>query len=492
VPPVDLDSSVREETLEQLIARLERERAEADARYNDALTALDRAIGTQSSGTAPAAPPAADWSRLHDLNQQWQTRSEPPPAADRSIKGRLRTFVWRLIGPPLEAQQTFNATLVDHLNRTAAPQGGMRESIAGLIAFADAQAEARRRIDAHLIQYLQTVTWYVDTKDRASGTGAQVLNAGLSALTDDWMKRWESLQAREARFAQHVQQLAATIGDVRSTSTLAQQTALALKRDVERLLASGGARAGAAGTSEPSAPADRPAPDLDAFKYLGFENEFRGSPEEIRRRLAEYLPRFDGRSDILEIGCGRGEFLDLLRERGVTARGLDLNDAMVQETRTRGLDAVRADALEYLRGLPDASIGGLFAAQVVEHLAPAYLERLIETAGHKIRPGGVIVLETINPTCWVAFFESYIRDLTHVKPIHPETLQFLVRASGFQQVAIEFKSPVPTAEKLAALPWTLPAGDETLQALVEHINAQAELLNRRLFGYQDYALIGER
>jgi O-antigen chain-terminating methyltransferase len=92
----------------------------------------------------------------------------------------------------------------------------------------------------------------------------------------------------------------------------------------------------------------------------------------------------------------------------------------------------------------------------------------------------------------VAFFESYIRDLTHVKPIHPETLQFLVRASGFQQVAIEFRSPVPAAEKLGTLPWTLPAGDETLQAVIEHVNGLAETLNRRLFGYQDYALIGEK
>jgi SAM-dependent methyltransferase len=444
-------------------------------------------------------PSPPDGSRLADLNQQWQTRHEPPPASDRSIKGRLRTFVWRLIGPSLEAQQTFNATLVDHLNRNAGPLEAAQRAISDLVALVRARQEARGRFEAHLIQYLQTITWYVDTKDRSTGGGAQVLNAALSALNDEWLRRWESLQAREARFSHHVEQLVQSVDDVRATSAIAQQTSLSLKRDLERFVATGpadtvpGRPLSPGVTPAAGEPADQPAAStIDDFHYVSFENAFRGSTEEIRARLAEYLPRFEGRSDILEIGCGRGEFLDLLREHGVSARGLDVNEAMVQETRARGLDAIRADALPYLQGLPDASLGGLFAAQVVEHLQPAYLARLIETAGHKLRPGGLIVLETINPTCWVAFFESYIRDLTHVRPLHPETLQFLVRAAGFRQVEVEYRAPVPEAEKLRTLPWHLPAGDATLQALVEHLNAQAAQLNRRLFGYQDYAVIGER
>ena len=491
VRPDDPNPPVSDSPLADELARLERERLEADRRYNDALTALDRAIATEPA-PLPDSPPAPDVSRLDDLNQQWRTRPEPPPGTDRSVKGRLRTFVWRLMAPALDAQQTFNATVVDHFNRGTGPQVETRQAFVDLLARLAEERDARRRFESHLIQYLQTVTWYVDTKDRAAGAGAQVLNASLGALTDAWMKRWESLQVREARFTQRVQQVMTSQEDVRASAALAQQTALSLKRDVERWLAAQRPHT-AVNAAEPQVDGDKsPLPDLDAFKYVAFENQFRGSPEEIRRRLTEYLPRFEGRSDILEIGCGRGEFLELLREQGISARGLDVNDAMVQETRARGLDAVRADALEYLLATPDSSLGGIFAAQVVEHLPPEYLGRLIEVAGHKVRPGGVIVLETINPTCWVAFFESYIRDLTHAKPIHPETLQFLVRASGFRQVTIEFKAPVPEAEKLALLPWSLPAGDETLQALVEHVNAQAEKLNHRLFGYQDYAVVGER
>jgi SAM-dependent methyltransferase len=134
---------------------------------------------------------------------------------------------------------------------------------------------------------------------------------------------------------------------------------------------------------------------------------------------------------VLDVGCGRGEFLDLLAERGIAGRGVDLNHEMAELCRARGLDVTEADAVGYLSGLPDASLGGIFAAQVVEHLEPGYLLRFLELAFHKLRPGGRIVLETLNPACWVAFFESYIRDITHRWPLHPDTLKYLVTASGF-------------------------------------------------------------
>jgi SAM-dependent methyltransferase len=486
---------VSDETLQQRLSRLERERAEADERYNDALTALDRALAPAAAWPDP--PPLPDVSSLANVSRLWDIAPTPPPPADRSLKGRLRTFVWRMIGPPLEAQRSFNGSVAEHATRAATALSATHAVLEELLAALRAQGDARVRFESHLIQYLQTITWYVDTRDRSAGGEALVLNAGLSAIADDWMKRWESLATRETRFSQQVHQVLAALEDVRATSRIAQQTSLSLKRDVAHLIEQAAGDGTQTGASRQAAdPAARAVPDLDAFKYVSFENEFRGSPDEIRRRLEAYLPRFQGRTDVLELGCGRGEFLDLLRAHGIGARGLDTNEAMVRETRARGLDAVQADALEYLSGLPDGSLGGLFAAQVVEHLSPDYLDRLIEAAAHKLRPGGIVVLETINPTCWLAFFESYIRDLTHVRPIHPETLQFLLRVSGFQRVGIEFSSPVPEAQRLEALPWRVAVADpvtqDTLQAVVDRMNAHAQTLNARLFGYQDYAVIGEK
>jgi O-antigen chain-terminating methyltransferase len=228
---------------------------------------------------------------------------------------------------------------------------------------------------------------------------------------------------------------------------------------------------------------------LDAYKYVGFEDQFRGSQETIRARLESYVPYFEKASDVLDVGCGRGEFLDLLAARGIAARGLDLNHEMVEVCRARGLDVAESDAVSYLDSLPDGSLGGLFAAQVVEHLEPAYLLRLLELAHHKLRPGAAIVLETLNPACWTAFFDSFIRDITHVWPLHPETLRYLVLASGFSSARIEYRSPVAPQDRLqpvAADPAS-PSAD-----YAETFNANVEKLNARMFTFLDYAIVGGR
>ncbi len=159
--------------------------------------------------------------------------------------------------------------------------------------------------------------------------------------------------------------------------------------------------------------------------------------------------------------------------------------------RARGLDVTESDAAGYLTSLPDGSLGGIFSAQVVEHLEPGYLLRFLELSFHKLRPGGRLVLETLNPACWVAFFESYIRDITHVWPLHPETLKYLVVASGFTRATIEFRSPVPEQDRLQ--PIAVPdSADPALLDLAEAFNGNVEKLNSRIYTYLDYAIIGER
>lgn len=178
--------------------------------------------------------------------------------------------------------------------------------------------------------------------------------------------------------------------------------------------------------------------------------------------------------------------------RPVSRRAASTSTTRWSRRRARGLVADRADALEFVRALPDASLGGLFAAQVIEHLPPDYLEAFVEVAAQKIRPGGLIVLETINPACWVAFFESYIRDLTHVRPLHPETMQYMLQASGFSPVEVRYSSPVAEDGRLARLPSPPASESPALHGLVDTFNANVDRLNARMFGYQDYAVIGYR
>jgi O-antigen chain-terminating methyltransferase len=475
------------ERLEDTLRRLKQERDEADRRYNDALTALDHAV--MRVPDLPHPPRAYDDHQITALNQSWDV-SAPPSAL--GVKGRVTALVWRLIAPSLQKQAAFNSRLVDHLNRNVAAHREAQRAIDGTIALVRDQLFALVAFQTRLIEYLQQVTAYVDTKDRSTGGQALVVNAAVNGVADELAKRWESMVVREQRFNAKVSALTASHDELRTLVGVSQQAALAMKRELERMVGGGRpdstAKAGAGTTSIPDTTVGLTGP-LDAYKYVGFENQFRGSQELIRERLESYLPYFDGSSDVLDVGCGRGEFLDLLGMRGISARGLDLNHEMTEVCRARGLDVTEADAVSYLDRLPDGSLGGLFAAQVVEHLQPAYLLRLLELAHHKLRAGAPIVLETLNPACWVAFFESFIRDITHVWPLHPETLRYLVLASGFGRAEIQFRSPVPPQDKLqpiAAVP------DSPIADLIETFNANVEKLNARMFTYLDYAIVGRR
>ena len=482
------------EPLEAVLARLRTERDEADARYNEALTALDRAL--RPTVALPSPAPGIDDHQVAALNGAWNILPAPPQAS--GLKGRLTGFIWRVVGPYIQRQLTFNSLLVDHVNRTASAQRGAYQAAEAVVTALREHLAGVAEFQSRLMLLLQQVTAYVDTKDRESGSGALVLNASISGLAENMAKRLESLAAREQRYEARTASITAAHDDLRSTLGIVQHGFMTLKRELETLrTTSPDARIPNPDHRVPSPESRVPASEgafagqLDAYKYVGFEDQFRGSREVIRGRLESYLPLFDGHAEVLDVGCGRGEFLDLLAARGIAAKGIDLNHEMAEGCRARGLDVSEADAVTYLTALPDGSLGGLFSAQVVEHPEPPYLLQFLELAGHKLRPGGRLVLETLNPACWVAFFESYIRDITHVWPLHPETLKYLVVASGFTSAAIEFRSPVPQQDRLQ--PIAVPAGaDLVVNELAEAFNGNVEKLNSRIFTFLDYAVVAER
>ncbi len=424
---------------------LERERRDADRQYNDALTAFDAALIRATSPTVAAL--VAD--------------STPPPLPSAWRGWGLRV-VRQWLTPWIERQHTFNA-------RTA-------DAIGALIGRDHERAIAFEQFQSALITFLQRITAFVDTKDHQ-------LTAIAARRIDEQQKILATLHQRmedalpELRTQVAVLQRAMELLKRRITEPVLDQTAMAV----------------------PDRPRAAPATASDDdYKYVGFEDAFRGSDESVAAKLVDYLPIFAGATDVVDLGCGRGEFLAALRSAGVRARGVDTNDAMVAVARENGLEVTKGDALGYVAALPGESIGGVIATQVIEHLDPAYLVRLLEALSRTLRRGAPIVLETINPACWYAFFSSYIRDLTHVRPVHPETLQYLLRASGFERVEIRYRAPLPDHVKLKTvyLPEEIRLSDEvsaaTLTQVVDTLNANAFRLNELMFAHMDYAVVGYR
>jgi SAM-dependent methyltransferase len=200
----------------------------------------------------------------------------------------------------------------------------------------------------------------------------------------------------------------------------------------ERLLRLERRGPGAVPSTVAAQPAAAAVPD-----YFAFEGRMRGPTEVVRERQRPYVDDFRGFAPVLDLGCGRGELLQLLREAGIEARGVDADADMVAYARGEGLEVEQADAVAHLGSLEDGSLGGVFAAQVLEHLPPPVLMRLVELAHAKLRPGGLLVAETINPLSPLAL-RNYFSDLTHAQPLVPETLALLVRQAGFGLVETRF------------------------------------------------------
>lgn len=207
--------------------------------------------------------------------------------------------------------------------------------------------------------------------------------------------------------------------------------------------------------------------------YFAFQARLRGSSAEVRARQRGYVQAFQAQAPVLDLGCGRGEFLSLLREAGIEAWGIDADPDMVAYARGEGLRVEQADALAYLEGLGDASLGGIFAAQLLEHLPAGVLPRLLQLAVAKLRPGGLFLAETINPLSPLAL-RNYFADLTHSQPLVPETLALLAEQAGFRRLETRFLNE---PEEKLALPEDPLLAENTRR------------LNEILFAPLDYALL---
>ena len=207
--------------------------------------------------------------------------------------------------------------------------------------------------------------------------------------------------------------------------------------------------------------------------YVALEDRFRGTREEIKERFREYLPYVKAHAPVIDLGCGRGEWLDLLAESGIQASGVDNNGLQVEGCRARGLDVTEQELFVYLKSRPDDSAGAITGFHIIEHLSFNALMALMNEVLRVLRPGGVVIFETPNPNNVVVGSNYFYLDPTHRHPLPTELMEFLFKNHGFEKI-----------EVLPLHPWESGrvAGEGQL----------AERFNGYFYGPMDYAIVGRK
>jgi SAM-dependent methyltransferase/uncharacterized coiled-coil protein SlyX len=299
----------------------------------------------------------------------------------------------------------------------------------------------------------------------------------------------DRLEAVVHEQAATIEALTATVEALATRLDDATDTVAELQAGQDALLRAGAGSTPGRATEGPAA-AQATTDELEArlgarrsVLYRNLERTFRGSREDVTAMLRGYLPDVeDLGAPVLDIGCGRGEWLELLRDAGVAAYGVDLNDTFVADNQARGLDVRNGDAIEHLRSLGEGTLGAITGFHIAEHLPFEVLLDLFDAARRALRPGGSLILETPNPQNLIVGAANFWIDPTHLKPLHPLFLEFLALERGFASTELRWLHPHPMAD----LPFL-----EGLPDTAANRQVRTELAGR-LFGPMDYALVATR
>lgn len=254
----------------------------------------------------------------------------------------------------------------------------------------------------------------------------------------------------------------------------------AIQREVSQLQR----KIDAARASGPVTTAAAPAPitsspTIDDALYIALEDAFRGDPIVIRARQHQYVPYVQNvvsqSAPLLDIGCGRGEWLNILKDSNIPATGIDTNAASVQECSAQGLNVSHADAITYLSNAKEQSLGAITLFQVLEHLPFATMVHLLRLALRALVPGGVLIAEVPNSETLSVGASTFWIDPTHERPLFPGLLEFLATEVGYTSVEGVYSSPL--------------APEPDFSELAPHVREPLLAMHRQLNGNGDFAII---
>lgn len=435
--------------------------------------------------SAPAAPGATAAPYVHEARVNLAQQNTVGPTRLRWVKRLVLRFS-QLFTHRLVASTTALANGVEQLE--ASHQTELAQVRAELAAM---RQDLTVRLDQGLLP--QVVSLELQVNEALDGLAHEVKRVAESV--HGVLEAQRSAQDQHALLEeQHATQEKRAASLDEASNTLARRldaledTTAYDRTELHRLRASLSQLARRSAYSGPVAATSSETPGLSAIEeqvYVDFELRFRGSRDEVMARQRDALPfvvELAGSSyPLVDLGCGRGEWLELLKEAGVRAYGVDSNAEMVTEVQARGLEGVVGDAIAHLEGLVPSSVQAVSGFHIAEHLSLADLGRLVDAALLALRPGGLLLLETPNPTNLAVGAAAFYLDPTHVRPLHPDFLAFLLESRGFSDVETHFVHPLRDDAPLPAADGSASAGERLLAAG-----------HWALFGPQDFIVAARR
>lgn len=368
----------------------------------------------------------------------WTANLEFPMQSGGGLKGRLSSWLKRLVRPWVKAalgdhwdrQRVFNLILIETLIK-------QREE------YSDRLDRHRDRLDV--------------LRDRTTQGFNEVMrhNDALFARVDQKLDRYR----RDSKELWH------RLGGMVSAQ--------------EALAGTGSVR---------SAEVAGPEKVLEEQEYLSLERRYRGSEEDIAQRVEAYRSYLRGKDSVLDLGCGRGEALQIFGSLGLDAKGVDSSAEMVARCREKGLQAEQGDLFEVLAAQPEASLGAVVSFHVIEHLPAELVPRLVRLAYRALQPGGILILETPSPLALAMSARDFWMDPTHRRPVHPAHLDTTYREAGFEPVHRVDLHPFPMDQHLPEI--DLGSVPEAQRPLADQMNRLRDVLDDLLFGDRDFGLVG--
>jgi 2-polyprenyl-3-methyl-5-hydroxy-6-metoxy-1,4-benzoquinol methylase len=355
--------------------------------------------------------------------------------------------------------------------------------------------EEEKDFQANLVRFLNSVSKYVDHRDAAN---FWELIRKIDVDITNALERIERIAEDQRAERQHVQRQVQQSLDLLAKDLVSIRESVAHSREevatVDRV-AKGLESIVARSSKNNTLTEASSGPIQHDQSYLILENRFRGSEDEISRRVAIYPQYFKeiatvSKKPVLEIGGGRGELQTAFKLHAIDSYSVDIDPAMVAAGVEKGIKTLVGDGIAHLASLEDGSLSGIIAVQVVEHLTQKQLQDLFTLAKKKLVSGGRVIFETINPRSVVALSSNYFRDPTHVWPLHPDTLSFQMNLFGLKTIETKFLSPVSVEAGI------MPIEEVNLlspqwQDILFKINRNFSRLHELLYGHQDYCVVAE-